>query len=124
MRISDWSSDVCSSDLLAVCALLARIGTSDAVEPVADMAPLIEQFDFAHFGRATARFDEAELAQLNAKIVHHLPFEAVADRLPPGMDARAWEVIRPNLHTVMEAHDLWQMVEGPDRKSTRLNFSH
>jgi glutamyl-tRNA synthetase len=98
---------------LAVCALLARIGTSDAVEPVADMAPLIEQFDFAHFGRATARFDEAELAQLNAKIVHHLPFEAVADRLPPGMDARAWEVIRPNLHTVMEAHDLWQVVEGP-----------
>src|SRR3546814_20244168 len=75
MRISDWSSDVCSSDLLAVCALLARIGTSDAVEPVADMAPLIEQFDFAHFGRATARFDEAELAQPNAKIVHHLPFE-------------------------------------------------
>src|SRR3546814_13603628 len=29
MRISDWSSDVCSSDLLAWLALLAGCGTAD-----------------------------------------------------------------------------------------------
>ena len=46
----------------AVRALLARIGTSDPVEPIADMAPLLDGFDFARFGRAPARFDEAELA--------------------------------------------------------------
>ena len=50
----------------AVVSLLARIGTSDPVEPFADVAPLIEGVDFARFGRAPARFDEAELALLQA----------------------------------------------------------
>ena len=97
----------------AVRALLARIGTSDPVEPVADMAPLIAGFDFSRFGRAPARFDEAELAQLNARILHQTPFEAVADRLPSGMGEAEWEAVRPNLHTVAEAADWWQVIEGP-----------
>ena len=97
----------------AVRALLARIGTSDPIEPVADMAPLIAGFDFSRFGRAPARFDEAELAQLNARILHQTPFEAVADRLPSGMGEAEWEAVRPNLHTVAEAADWWQVIEGP-----------
>lgn len=97
----------------ALVALLARIGTSDPVEPFADPAPLIASFDFARFGRAPARFDEAELAQLNARIVHQLGFDTVADRLPGGMTSDAWEAIRPNLSTVAEAADWWRVVEGP-----------
>ncbi|QDX27320.1 glutamate--tRNA ligase [Sphingomonas suaedae] len=97
----------------AIVALLARLGTSDPVEPVADVAPLIESFDFARFGRAPARFDEGELAQINARIVHQLPFDAVADRLPSGLDAAAWEAIRPNLETVAGASLWWQVIEGP-----------
>lgn len=97
----------------AVRALLARIGTSDPVEPVADMAPLIAGFDFTRFGRAPARFDEAELTQLNARILHQTPYEAVADRLPTGMGAAEWEAVRPNLNTVAEAADWWQVIEGP-----------
>lgn len=97
----------------AIIALLARLGTSDPVEPHADPAALIAAFDFDRFGRAPARFDEAELAQLNARIVHQLPFAAVADRLPDGMDAAAWDAIRPNLATVGGAADWWQVVAGP-----------
>lgn len=97
----------------AVRALLARIGTSDPVEPVADMAPLIAGFDFSRFGRAPARFDEAELAQLNARILHQTPFETVVDRLPTGMGAAEWEAVRPNLNTVAEAADWWKVIEGP-----------
>lgn len=98
---------------MALVSLLARLGTSDPVEPHDDPAPLIATFDFARFGRAPARFDEAELAALNQKIVHMLPFAAVADRLPAGMGEAAWEVIRPNLETVAEAADWWAMVSGP-----------
>lgn len=97
----------------AIVALLARIGTSDPVEPYVDPAPLIAAFDFSRFGRAPARFDEGELAQLNARIVHQLAFAAVADRLPAGMDGAAWEAIRPNLTTVAGAADWWHVVEGP-----------
>ncbi len=97
----------------AVRALLARIGTSDPVEPIADAAPLIATFDFARFGRAPARFDEGELAQLNARIVHALPFADIADRLPEGMSEAAWEAVRPNLMTLADAADWWQVIEGP-----------
>jgi glutamyl-tRNA synthetase len=97
----------------ALVALLARLGTSLPVEPVADRTPLIESFDFATFGRAPARFDEAELAQVNARIVHQLGHAHVADRLPPGMDARAWAAVRPNLARVADAADWWAVIEGP-----------
>ncbi|MDB5679048.1 glutamate--tRNA ligase [Sphingomonas bacterium] len=97
----------------AIVALLARIGTSDPVEPVADPAPLIAAFDFARFGRAPARFDEAELAQVNARIVHQLDYDSVAGRLPAGMDRAGWEAIRPNLSTIADAADWWHVVEGP-----------
>jgi glutamyl-tRNA synthetase len=97
----------------AVRALLARIGTSLPVEPLVDTAALVETFDFAKFGRAPARFDEAELAGLNAKIVHQLDFARVAERLPAGMGAAEWEAVRPNLSTVAEAADWWKVIEGP-----------
>ena len=97
---------------MALVSLLARLGTSDPVVPTADPAPLIAAFDLARFGRAPARFDERELEQVNARIVHQLPFEAVADRLPAGMDAAAWEAVRPNLSTVAEAADWWSVIHG------------
>lgn len=97
----------------AVRALLARIGTSDPVEPLVDVAPLIAGLDFARFGRAPARFDETELAQVSARIVHQLPFDAVADRVPPGMGAAEWDAVRPNLATVADAVTWWQVIDGP-----------
>ncbi|WP_448659411.1 glutamate--tRNA ligase [Sphingomonas sp. CJ99] len=97
---------------MAILSLLARIGTSDSVEPFADPAPLLAGFDFARFGRAPARFDEGELAQLNARIVHQLPFDAVSNRLPAGMDAAAWDAVRPNLSVVADAADWWPVIAG------------
>jgi len=98
---------------IAVVALLARLGTADPVEPVTGLDALVGGHDIARLGNAHPRFDPAELQQLNARIVHQLPFEAVRDRLPAGMDAAAWEAIRPNLSTVAEASDWWRVVEGP-----------
>ncbi|HWK35000.1 glutamate--tRNA ligase [Sphingomonas sp.] len=97
----------------AVVALLARIGTSQPVEPLVDRAPLVAGFDFAHFGRAPARFDEAELAGVNARIVHQLPYDAVRERLPAGIGAEAWDAIRPNLERVADAAEWWGVIEGP-----------
>ena len=98
---------------MAILALLARLGTSDPVEPVTDIAPLVAGIDFHRFGRAPARFDEAELAQLNARILHQTDYDAVSARLPAGMDRAGWDAIRPNLTRVGEAADWWAVVEGP-----------
>ena len=98
---------------IALLALLARIGTSDPVEPVTDLQPLVESMDFGRFGRAPARFDLDELAGLNRRIVHLLPYSAVADRLLDGMDEAGWDAIRPNLEKVQDAAALWSIVSGP-----------
>jgi glutamyl-tRNA synthetase len=97
----------------AVVSLLARIGTSDPVEAFVDAAPLAESFDFARFGRAPARFDEAELMGVNARIVHQLPSDAVRGRLPAGMGEPEWLAVRPNLQTVAEAEGWWRVIKGP-----------
>lgn len=97
----------------AIIALLARLGTSQAVEPVAERAVLVASFDLSTFGRAPAKFDEEDLDRLNAAIVHQLPFEAVQHRLPAGMDAAGWHAVRPNLAHVGEAADWWRLVTGP-----------
>jgi glutamyl-tRNA synthetase len=97
---------------MALVAKLARIGTSLPVEPLAEPRTLIETFDFATFGRAPARFDLDELVQLNARIVHLLPFETVAGRLPDGMGPDDWAAVRPNLKSVAEASDWWEILHG------------
>jgi len=97
----------------ALIALLARLGTSDPVDPALDAEALAASFDLARFGRAPARFDDAELARVNAAVIHRLPFARVAERLPEGMGEAAWEAIRPNLNTVAEAAEWWRVVTGP-----------
>ena len=97
----------------AIIALLARLGTSDPVIPASDVSELIETFDFSRFGRAPARFDDMELAQINQKIVHLLGYTEVKDRLPAELNAQAWEVIRPNLHDLGEVPAWWAVVTGP-----------
>ncbi|MBN8845518.1 MAG: glutamate--tRNA ligase [Sphingomonadales bacterium] len=97
----------------ALVALLARLGTSDPVEPVTSVEPLVQGIDFARFGRAPARFDEGELALLNQKILHHTDHAAVASRLPLAIDAARWHAIRPNLMTVAEAADWAPVFDGP-----------
>jgi glutamyl-tRNA synthetase len=98
---------------VALVALLARLGTSLPAEPIADRAVLVETFDLAHFGRAPARFDDAELDRLNAAIVHQMSYADVRARLPVGMTEAGWLAIRPNLAHVGEAADWWAIVTGP-----------
>ncbi len=96
---------------IAIRALLARLGTSLPVEPVASDAPLLAHFDLAHLGRAAARFDEAELERLNAAILHGLDHAAVADRVP--LSREEWEAVRGNIRTLAEAADWAQVIRGP-----------
>jgi glutamyl-tRNA synthetase len=97
----------------AIIALLARLGTSQPVEPIADRSALVASFDLASFGRAPAKFDEEDLERLNAAIVHQLPFAAIQARLPDGIDEAGWHAIRPNLSHVQEAGEWWRLVTGP-----------
>ncbi|KEO89801.1 glutamyl-tRNA ligase [Erythrobacter longus] len=97
----------------AIIALLARLGTSLPVEPIADRATLLETFDLGTFGRAPAKFDDADLERINTAIVHAMPYDAVKDRLPEGMDEAGWHAVQPNISTVGEVTEWWRLVTGP-----------
>jgi glutamyl-tRNA synthetase len=94
----------------AICSYLAKIGTSDAVEPRLSLADLAAECDFGKIGRAPAHFDSDELNALNAKTLHLMPYAMVADRA--GVSESVWEAIRPNLTRLSDAQDLAQIVTG------------
>lgn len=104
-------------EAMAIPSLMARLGTSDPIEPYTDYAPLIENFDFSKFSRATPKFDTDELERLNAKIIHSMPYEKVKDRLKEigleELDENFWNSVRANLNLFRDIKDWWQVAKGP-----------
>jgi len=101
---------------LALASYLAKIGTSDAIEPRTSLDTLAAEFALEKIARAPAHFDVAELATLNGKLLHLLSFEAVAERLAAfGIAGGApfWDAVRPNLTKLSDAAVWWKVVNGP-----------
>ncbi len=100
---------------MTINSLLAHLGTSDAVEPYLSLGDLAKHFDLGHFGRATPKFDPEELPRLNHRLIQHLDYASVKDRLPPGADERAWLALRPNLTRVADVAEWLPVIHGPIR---------
>jgi len=99
---------------MAVASYLAKIGTSDPVEPRLTLGELAQEFDFAKIGRAPAHFVPEELMALNAKLLHVMPYNMVANRLPSGISGEAfWDAIKPNLTKIGDAADMARLITGP-----------
>jgi glutamyl-tRNA synthetase len=97
---------------MALLALLARLGTSQPVEPAAGLEQLAATFSFDHFGRAPAHFDLGDVEQLNARLLHLLPFERVAGRLPSWVDEPCWLLLRSVLHRLGDIEEWQDVVRG------------
>ena len=97
---------------MALLSLLARLGTSQPVEVKPALGDLAEGFDFSTFGRAPAHFDLNEVEQLNARLLHHLDYADVANRLPEGIGERDWLVLRGNLAHLGEAAEWMPVING------------
>ncbi|MDP2123306.1 MAG: glutamate--tRNA ligase [Parvibaculum sp.] len=101
---------------MALNSLLARLGTPDPVEACLSLATLAETFDITRLGRADIRFDPADLARVNAAILHLTPYAEAKPRLAAlGCDLGEdfWTAVRPNLALFAEAADWARVVEGP-----------
>ena len=97
---------------MAMLSLLARIGTSQPVEPIADLDELARDFDFAFFGRAPAHFDPHEVELLNARLLHKLDFAAVVDRLPAAAEEADWLLLRPNIERLTDFATWFDVLHG------------
>ena len=95
-------------EAMAVASHAALLGTSDNIHPCTDYNELVGGFDLGKLSRAPARFDEAELRHLNAKLLHMTPWEKVRERLEYGSGA-FWMAIRGNVETLDDAK-VWSKV--------------
>jgi glutamyl-tRNA synthetase len=105
-------------EALALAGLLAKLGTSDPIEPRASLEELVAEFDIAKVSRSTARFDPEDLYRLNARVLHVLPFAAVRPRLEAlgltGVEEEAfWLTVRPNLSKLADAREWWEVTHAP-----------
>jgi glutamyl-tRNA synthetase len=96
---------------MAVVSHAALLGTSDNIHPCSGYAELLEGFDLHKLSRAPARFDERELAHLNAKLLHLTPYSAVKDRLP-GVAEEVWEAVRGNVEKLSDTKDWISIITG------------
>ena len=102
---------------LAVAALAVLVGSAEAVRPVGSLDELADLIDLSHLSHGAARFDEAELEALSARMLHRTPYTAVADRLAAlgitGPSAEPlWLAVRGNLSRLDDASIWRQVAEG------------
>lgn len=116
LSLRDLSQDE-GLESMAVVSLMARLGSSDPIEPFTSVNDVIAGFDISKFSRGTPKFDSEELYRLNAKILHDTNFSAVKDRLSTmgitDMDEDFWMAVRANLERLSDVKEWWRVAKGP-----------
>lgn len=97
---------------MALLSVLARIGTSQPVEPVARLSDLADDFDFARFGRAPAHFDPQEVESINAKLLHHASYAEVAEVIPVDISNEDFDLLRGNIGRLSDLEDWLEVLDG------------
>lgn len=103
-------------EALAVVSHLARIGTSDPLEPGESIAALAGGFSFDKLAHRAARWDVEDLLKVNAAILHAMPYAEAQPRLAAiGADLGEafWLAVRANLTLFPDIKALAGLVEGP-----------
>jgi glutamyl-tRNA synthetase len=102
---------------MVINSYLAKIGTSDSIALYESIDALIDSFDIDKFGRAMANYDPEEMARLNQKLLHQVPFSEVKPRLAAqgldNVDESFWNQIKPNISSLSEVKDWWAMLREP-----------
>jgi glutamyl-tRNA synthetase len=101
---------------LAVSSHVAGLGLSEAPSAAASMDALVEGFDLGKFGRNAARYDPADLARINAAVLHAMPYAEAQPRLA-ALDAHLgegfWLAVRANLNVFRDVVEWVRVVRGP-----------
>lgn len=90
-------------EAMAICSFLAKLGTSDAIEPFYHLEELAQSLDFSKLGRSQPKFDEEELKHFNTKFVRNMPYEVVKKRI--AVSEEFWNDVRHNLSIVDDVNE-------------------
>ncbi|QOL20214.1 glutamate--tRNA ligase [Candidatus Bodocaedibacter vickermanii] len=100
---------------MAIHSLLAKLGTSEPMEPRHSLKELSDGLDFSKFSRSAPKFSVEDLHKMNAKYLHSLPFDEIAPRLQvilPEVTAEFWQVVGGNVDHLSEITYWWAVCHG------------
>jgi len=101
-------------EVMAINSFLARLGTSDPIEPRTSMQEIIENFNIKRFTKNAAIYEYVELERLNPKIIHKMSFEEIQEREElQGIDKDFFESVKANLNKLSEIKEWWQICKQP-----------
>ncbi len=102
---------------MSIVSLMARLGTSDPIEPFIDIQDVIKNFDLSKFSRGTPKFDIEELNRLNAKILREMSYQDVQTQLTElgmaDLDEDFWMTVRENIEKLSDVQEWWRVAKGP-----------
>jgi glutamyl-tRNA synthetase len=102
---------------MAIWGLLARIGTSQPVDPELGLDDLAAQFELSSISRTPPKFDPDDLVRLNNHILHKMPWPEAEPKLREvGLttaNETFWLAIRGNIGIMEEALDWWKVAHEP-----------
>ncbi len=94
-------------EAMAISSFLAKLGTSEAIEPFYDLDSLSATLDFAKIGRAQPKFDEEELRHFNTRLIHGMPYANIKDRYQ--VSETFWNTVKANLTVADDIHN-WEQI--------------
>ena len=97
---------------MTINSLLAKIGTSDSIEPVTTMDELLKSFDIGKFGLSAVNYDFEELKHLNHKLINSISYQEILPslkKLGSAIDENFWLSVRGNINTLNEVTDWWNI---------------
>lgn len=100
---------------MAIHSLLAKLGTSEPMEPRYTLQELAKELDFSKFSRSAPKFSADDLHKMNAKYLHSLPFDEIAPRLQailPDVTEAFWHVVGGNVDHLSEITYWWSVCYG------------
>ncbi|KFC71237.1 Glutamate--tRNA ligase [Devosia sp. LC5] len=100
---------------LAIAIMASITGTSLPIEPYASLDDIAAKLDFSMISHGAARFDPVELDNLNARLLHAMPYETALPRLTSlGLEGEAiWLLLRDNLSKFNDIVEWSKLVLGP-----------
>lgn len=99
----------------AVAIMAALTGTNAVIEPANSIDELAEKLDFSGVSHGPARYDPAELGNLNARMLHNMSYEDARPRLKAlNLDDEAvWLALRQNLNVFADIVEWAKLISGP-----------
>jgi glutamyl-tRNA synthetase len=100
---------------MAIAIMASLTGTSLPIETYETLDEIAGRLDFSMISHGAARFDPVELDNLNARLLHALPYAGAAARLSAlGLEGEdMWLLLRENLRKFADIAEWAKLVTGP-----------